>query len=47
MLGISHWGLFELSEEEAIAVAEAVLNGDAKLWKCDDTGWLEPEEESS
>lgn len=43
MIGFSHWGMFELSEEECVAIAITVIAGDAGLWKSDDSGWLEPD----
>lgn len=42
MISISHWGMFELSAEAALAVAIEVFAGRAALWKCDDSGWLLP-----
>lgn len=42
-LSLSHWGMFALSFEEAEAVARVVIAGDAALWECDDSGWLEPD----
>lgn len=44
MIGFSHWGMFEISLEEAMALAEGVIDGRFVLWLSDDSGWLQPED---